>query len=161
MKLMVTAHRPPRLNNEWNINGPCCTYIRSEIYKIFEREKPSLAITGMALGGDMIFASVALQYSVPILAAVPFEGQEKRWTEEHQKWYNYILNHKNTTIVIPEIGLFSKNPYINRDFYMANECDKCVAVYDQNKGGGTYLARKQVLKLRKPVFDVNPGHFNL
>ena len=84
MILAVTGHRPNVLNNEYGHSGPCSKYICSEMAKILDDRKPEKVYSGMALGVDTLWAAVALTKKIPVIAAIPCEGQEKMWPKVSQ-----------------------------------------------------------------------------
>lgn len=47
--------------------------------------RPAKAISGMALGTDTLGAIAALKLGIPLVAAVPFEGQDALWVDQDQQ----------------------------------------------------------------------------
>lgn len=99
MKLGVTGPRPKDLGNEHDGFGPYSNYGRKMGQKYIDLYKPSQGISGMAEGWDRIFAKLCIANNIPLLALVPFEGQERLWSNESQQEYWEILNHSLTTII--------------------------------------------------------------
>ncbi len=92
MIIAITGHRPNKLNNEYDLNGPCSSYLREEITKILLSEKPEKIVSGMALGVDTLYALLGIELQIPVIAAVPFIGQESRWPYKSQMLYREILD---------------------------------------------------------------------
>ena len=95
---------------------------------------PDKIISGMALGWDTGLALGAIRASVPLIAAVPFEGQELRWTPEQQKTYRSILEKAQEVVVI------NKHPYTplsmhDRNAFMVDWCDLVLALWNGSQGG--------------------------
>jgi len=159
MILMVTGHRPKRLNNEWNLDGPCCAYVRSQMVEHIESIKPSEAISGMALGSDTIFAEAILDMGIPLTAAIPFEHQDNRWPFKSKLRYRRLLEKAAKVIdvsqedlseivctdthddgsVFEDTGLefigdeFSMyNHMHNRNAWMVHHCDESLAVVEDS-----------------------------
>lgn len=139
--ISCTGHRPSKLNKEYDYKGPCSTYLISQLTDFLVAEKPDKCISGMALGADTLFALVALQLGIPLEAAIPFKGQEKKWPYQSQQLYNKILDNPLTTKRIISPGGYSIESMHKRDRYMVDECDKIVAIYNGTKGGTHYTVQ--------------------
>lgn len=79
--------------------------------------QPSCVITGMALGWDTLVAAACVHVRVPFIAAVPFAGQEMRWTPKQQEVYRNLLELAQEIKVVSEGGyetwkLFRRNEWI-------------------------------------------------
>lgn len=135
MRIAVTGHRPNKLNNEYNLNGPMSLWIKKKLYEVIEAEKPTQIISGMALGVDTIWALSAIEHKIPLLAAIPFEGQEKIWPQESKDLFNYILNHPETTKYIVSEGVYAPYKMQIRNKWMVDNCDVLVGVFDGTAGG--------------------------
>lgn len=157
MIMAATGHRPDKLGREYDYNGPITTWIRQEIEKILIDEKPTKIISGMAIGVDQIFALVGLKLNIPLLAAIPFEGQEKRWPKSSQKIFYDILNNPLTEQVIVCEGGYAGYKFIRRDHYMVDNCNKLLAVYNGDESGGTWQTWKYAIKNKCPIIRINPN----
>jgi uncharacterized phage-like protein YoqJ len=158
-KVAVTGHRPDKLNNEYDGVGPVSDNIRKKISEILLQEKPDLVISGMALGVDMIFAEVALDLKIPVLAAIPCNGQEKIWKTHQQKRYNDILNNSLTVKHIVTDGGYAGWKMIARNKYMVDrlgEKDILISFWDGTPGG-TAQCTDYAKKANKRVITVNPN----
>jgi uncharacterized phage-like protein YoqJ len=157
MKLAITGHRPKKLQNEYDLNGPMTTWIKKEIVKIIEIEEPKEIITGMALGVDTLFALIGIEMAIPIYAAIPCNGQEKRWPYKSQKLYNEILSNSLVTkfVVCAE---YTQSCMQMRNEVMTDRCDKIIAVFD-GTSGGTANCVKYAEKIGKPILRINPSHY--
>lgn len=135
MRIAVTGHRPSKLNNEYDLQGPICSYLRQEIKKILIERNPTQAISGMALGVDTIFVQEALKLEIPVLASLPFKGQECKWPHHSQQIYCQTLNHPLvTTVVVCEGGYNSAKMQI-RNVHMVDNCDLLIACWNGTEGG--------------------------
>ena len=65
MIIAVTGHRPDKLGNEYDMRGPISKKIYEALTEKVVHYKPSLLLTGMALGVDMLFANVAINQKIP------------------------------------------------------------------------------------------------
>lgn len=90
-----TGHRPDKLGGY----GPQGEPIREAISAwLFDRMlvlkglNPDLqAISGMALGFDLMAFSVCALLGIPVHAYVPFVGQELKWPQQSQNMYRGLL----------------------------------------------------------------------
>jgi len=158
MILACTGHRPHKLNREYDYDGPCSRYLVSEITKVFTKEKPEKAISGMAVGSDTLFALVALEMGIPLLAAVPFAGQEKKWPSNSQKIYQKILDNPLTTRHVVSPGGYSLTKMQTRNQYMVDNCNKLLAIHNGSKGG-TYNTIQYALNIGRDMIFVNPDNW--
>lgn len=168
MILSVTGHRPDKLNNEWNHDGPISKRIASEIVQVFDFYRPEKCICGMALGIDTIFALAVLKHlTCPLIAAIPFEGQEKKWSERSQLAYHEILSHPRTEKVIVSPGGYAAWKMQARNAWMNNQlintppfipANKLLAVWDESEGG-TANCVKDAKKKGIEIIHINPKQF--
>jgi len=157
MKIMsATGHRPHKLNGEYDYDGPCSKYVISEITRILVEEKPDKCISGMALGSDTLYALVCLELGIPLLAAIPFIGQEKKWPAKSQRLYKKILSNPLTTKKIISEGGYSVEKMHIRDKYMVDEANQILAIYD-GSGGGTHYTVQYAIKNNKDIIYINPN----
>jgi len=134
MTISVTGHRPDKLGSEYDMKGPISRNIYSTLECIIAQLKPSLMITGMALGVDMIFANLAIRQNIPFIAAIPFEGQQKKWPLKSQQLYNRILSYAKEKVVVCEGG-YEPWKMQKRNEWMVDRSDLLIAVWDGSKGG--------------------------
>lgn len=134
--LAFTGHRPNKLGgydygSEENM----------EIYATMEQRvltiKPSLIITGMALGVDTMAGYIAALNGIPFVAAVPFKGQECKWPATSQAIYYDLLSKAEEVVTVSEGG-YSANKMQIRNQWMVDNCDVLLAVWNGDKSGGTY-----------------------
>jgi len=89
MKLAGTGHRPDKLGG-WDVPAAHGRVIDLGL-AVLEQLEPSEVMSGMACGWDMALAEAAVMKGVPFVAAIPFEGQESRWSSFYQKQYRRLL----------------------------------------------------------------------
>ena len=154
--MACTGHRPHKLNGEYDYDGPCSEYLIGEITRILIEEKPDMAVSGMAIGADTLYALVCLELGIPLLAAIPFIGQEKRWPAKSQRLYNKILSNSLTTKKIISEGGYSVEKMHIRDNFMVDETSKILAIYDGTKGG-THHTVQYAIKKNKDIIYISPN----
>jgi uncharacterized phage-like protein YoqJ len=153
--LAGTGHRPDKLNNEYSLQGPCSDFLRNKIKLYFELLKPKRIISGMALGFDQLFALVALEQSIPVMAAIPCDNQEKIWPSQSQKLYQSILDNPLVKTKIISPGSYTKQKMSIRNEWMVDNSDAVLAVWD-GSNGGTANCVKYAEKVKKLIYKINP-----
>lgn len=152
MKIAVTGHRPDKLNNDYAGTSILSESIYDELAAVVNRNTDVTIITGMALGVDTLFAWVGIDMKRPIIAAIPFIGQEKQWPDASQKVYRDILNNSLVTQkVISEPG-YAAYKMQKRNEWMVDNCDGLIAVWNGTPGGTANCVRYAQSKGTKIVF---------
>lgn len=168
MIISITGHRPNGLPREYgyNLNNDAWTKLKEyievtieECYKYATQNEELTLVTGMALGVDTVFWEVAAKLrksnkNIRIEAALPFIGQEKKWTEESQKQYKQMLSESNKVTIVSEGG-FATYKMMARNRYMVNKSDIVIAVICKETGG-TAQCVKYAKEHNKVVIEINP-----
>lgn len=168
MIISITGHRPNGLPKEYgyNLNNEAWTKLKEyievtieECYKYATQNEKLILITGMALGVDTVFWEVAAKLrksnkNIKIEAAVPFVGQEKKWTEKSQKQYKKMLSESDKVTIVSEGG-FATYKMMTRNRYMVNKSDIIIAVICKETGG-TAQCVKYAKEHNKVVIEINP-----
>lgn len=159
MIIAGTGHRPDKLpNKETGYKLPNPTYIKicKEIEKHLLELKPEKVISGMALGYDSYLAFVTLKLGIPLIAAVPFQGQELAWPQASQKAYNALLKRATEVVIVSEGGYSAHKMQVRNEF-MINKCDLLLACYNGDCSGGTFNAITYAKKLCKQIIIIDPS----
>lgn len=156
--LAVGGHRPPKIGG-YDRNNPLRRAISAELNNVFETLNPTHAISGMALGADTDFAHIALDRGIPLIAAVPFKGQESKWIEEAQVEYRQILERASKVHYLKHPG-YALWKMHNRDRWLVDHCDHLVAVWDGSPSGTGYTVT-YAKKRNKPIMIINPLDFDV
>lgn len=132
MILAATGHRPDKLGG---YGDDVLDRLRRGARRYMERRGDvSTAISGMALGWDTAWAMAAIDLGIPLIAAVPFTGQESRWPEASQVRYRELLG-KAARVEIVCAGGYSASKMHKRNEWMVDHCDELVALWDGSDGG--------------------------
>jgi uncharacterized phage-like protein YoqJ len=99
--------------------------------------KPSKVFTGMALGWDLAVADAALCLKIPIVACVPFKGQESQWPAPSRVYYKSILKKASEVVIVSEGG-YTSHAMNKRNRYMVDRCHTLLALWNGEEKGGTY-----------------------
>lgn len=137
----VTGHRPSKLAKQNCYSDETLKKLTRLAYQNLKKLRPNKVITGMALGWDTGAAIAALLLKIPVVAAVPFQGQESRWPPAAQRRYRRLLEkieNSGGEIVIVSEGQYSPKKMLLRDEYIVDNCDILVALWDGKKSGCTH-----------------------
>jgi uncharacterized phage-like protein YoqJ len=151
-----TGYRPKKLYESLGENGlPALKErLRAEVDELLCDDFSTFQC-GMALGSDMLFADVVLEYKrkyprVKLIAVVPCIGQENSWNEKQKLKYQQLLEGASEVKIISNREYFDGCMQI-RNRELADSCDLLLAVYDGKRGGTMQtveLAKKQGKKIR-------------
>lgn len=168
MIISITGHRPNGLPKQYgyNLNNEAWSKIKEyievtieECYKYATQNEELTLVSGMALGVDTAFWEVAAKLrksnkNIRIEAALPFVGQEKKWTEKSQKQYKKMLSESDKVTIVSEGG-FATYKMMARNRYMVNKSDIIIAVICKETGG-TAQCVKYAKEHNKVVIEINP-----
>jgi uncharacterized phage-like protein YoqJ len=132
MILAATGHRPDKLGGySPEIHRRLVHFARSYLQTA---EGAQSAISGMALGWDMAWATAALDLGIALIAAVPFDGQERRWPAEAQRMHAQLLR-RATRVCIVSPGPYAGWKFERRNEWMVDRADRLVALWSGAPGG--------------------------
>jgi uncharacterized phage-like protein YoqJ len=152
MIVSFTGHRLQSIGG-FDIPNPTYNYIYRKLKEKLVELKPSKALSGMALGVDQIAAEICLELNIPLVAVVPFKGQELKWNKEFQDKYNEILS--KAEVVIVSTGGYSAKKMQIRNEYLVDNCELLVAVWNGEEKGGTYNCIQYAKKVGREIFTIN------
>jgi uncharacterized phage-like protein YoqJ len=158
MKIAITGHRPNKLGNDYELKSPLIQWIKMEILKILDREKPDELITGMALGIDTLFALIGIERGLKITAAIPCDDQERMWPVASKQMYYMILNNPLVTKVVVSPGPYAAWKMQTRNEWMVDYGDKLISVWDGTKGG-TFNCITYATMRKKEIIRIDPNDF--
>lgn len=157
MKICVTGHRPNKLFG-YSLLDTRYIELEQRFRDLLINNNCTEAITGMALGADMVFAitvlKLKLERDIKLHCAIPCRNHGSNWTKAYQNLYAYILAHANTVKLVTDAEY---DPYLmqKRNEYMVDHADKVIAVWDGSKGG-TYNCVKYAEKQGKEIIRIDP-----
>lgn len=152
--IAMTGQRPKSLDHDYSYKSEMWQWIRAGITEQFEKIQPARIISGMALGVDTVAAEQALVLGIPFVAAVPFKGQEKSWSEEQQEHYWTLLGLAQEVEFVSEENSHG-GIYQIRNEWMVDRSDLVLAVWTGFKGG-TRNCIEYALKQQVPVYRLDP-----
>lgn len=158
MKICITGHRPDKLYG-YNLNDHRYKELFKQFKKLLIENNCTEAITGMALGADMLFALAVIKlkqegYDIKLHCAIPCRNHSNKWAYDSKVLYNYILKNADYVKLVSDEEY---KPYLmqKRNEYMVDQSDKVIAVWDGSKSG-TYNCIKYAEKRNKEIIVINP-----
>jgi uncharacterized phage-like protein YoqJ len=101
----------------------------------------------MALGWDIAWAMAGIERGIPLIAAVPFEGQESRWPFESQRVHRRLLA-RASQVCVTTPG-HAPEKFERRDEWMVDHADRLVALYSGAPGGTSRCSRRLQIDARR------------
>lgn len=152
MILSVTGHRPDKLGGYARWEGITFPLLRDLAVTQLSELRPSLVCTGLALGFDQAVADACASLDVPYVAAVPFIGQESRWSLPMRTEYHSYLAGASEVVVVSE-GAYAAWKMHKRNEYMVDRCDLLLALYNGDLSGGTYRCVEYAKRRGKEIIN--------
>lgn len=154
-----TGHRPQKLPWKYNENDIRCIEFKEKLSAVITAVHESGIthfICGMALGCDMYCAEAVIELKkqhsdITLEAAVPYDGQESKWSESNRQRYRSILMHCDKTTLIQDS--YTPGCMMRRNRYMVDSSNVLIACYD-GKSGGTWNTIEYAMKLDKEVIQL-------
>ena len=164
MIIGITGHRPDKL---WGY-GPSASaneekleqYLKDTLVRYGAKE----AVTGMALGVDMIFDRAVLSlkdegYDIKLISAVPCRNQTAKWfNQKNIDEYNYILSQADRVVLVSDCEYNSSVMQIRNEWIVDN-VDLLLAVWNGSNGGTGNCIRYAKAK-NKAIMIIPPWIFN-
>jgi uncharacterized phage-like protein YoqJ len=151
LTVAVTGHRPVKLGGYSEATD---LQLIALARFILTETKPAKVISGMALGWDINVAYTAITMKIPVVAAIPFKGQELMWPKASQERYHAILRR------CAEVHIISPGDYASvkmqlRNEWMVKRCDWLIALWNGTHGG-TGNCVNYALHRKCPILHVWP-----
>lgn len=130
------GHRPPKLADVPYCYSEGFLAVLSKFVLIhLKRLRPDAVVSGMALGYDMALAKAAIALNIPLIAAVPFKGQELAWKNRNtqQIYHDLLKSAYQVVIVCP--GEYAAHKLQKRNEWMVQRSHLTLALWDQSEGG--------------------------
>lgn len=146
-RIAITAHRPGKLPQEfgYDYNNPNWVITKQWIKEKLIKDKCTYALTGMALGGDTVFAEAVLElkaegYPIKLECAIPCRNHSSKWLTSSQKIYNDILSKADKVTLVTDLEYNSK-VMADRNKYLVDalvgKYDKLYALWNEDIKTGT------------------------
>lgn len=143
-----TGHRPERLRG---LGGDRTDQVRKAIDEYLDQLKPSMVISGMAQGVDMIAFHSARLRDIPVIAAVPWKGHAGQWSASKRNEYLALLEQAEDVVITSPVEDYELSVYSVRNRWMVDKCTVLAAVWDGSDDGGTYDAIRYARRISRPI----------
>lgn len=137
MIICGTGHRPDKLGGYSQEAGERLWMLA---YDFLEHHRPTKVISGMALGWDTALADAATDLDIPLIAAVPFLGQESKWPVDSRRKYLGILDAADDVVYVCEPG-YAAWKMQKRNEWMVYHADLVLALWNGTDGGTANCVR--------------------
>ena len=150
MIIAGTGHRPNKLGGYSDVAfDALCEIIHDWLD---ENPRVEKIISGMALGWDMALADTAVVRGIPLVAAVPFVGQERMWPDKSKRIYQELLSGASEVVVVSE-GEYAPWKMQIRNKWMVDNCDTVLATWNGTDGGTANCVR-YAQAANKPIVNL-------
>lgn len=126
-----TGHRPQKLGGFSPLVTERLTDLAVAALKLY---KPDRVISGGALGWDTAVALASLKLNIPLVLAVPFKGQESRWSDSQKQTY-YDIGERASRVVVVSEGFYQPYKMQVRNCWMVDNSNMMLALWDGSRGG--------------------------
>lgn len=127
-------------------------------------QKPDYMMSGMALGIDTLWAMLAIENNIPLIAAIPFEDQPIKWPVSSKLLYWDLIKKAHMVVNVSGKLIYSPAYMQLRNEWMVDNCTKLIAVWDGSPGGTANCIRYaqktlqpnqiQLISLDKKLYDL-------
>ncbi|MBQ8683046.1 MAG: DUF1273 family protein [Clostridia bacterium] len=163
-----TGYRPHRF--AFSADGLCPEQVARALGRqiaVLYDEGCRVFITGMCAGVDLWAAEAVLSFQqahpeVELWAAVPFRGQESRWSVPIQAVYRRVLDACQRVEVLYDEKAAQTDPaacYRGRNHWMVDQADTVLAVYaleDTDRRSGTASTVRYARKKQRRILYIHP-----
>jgi uncharacterized phage-like protein YoqJ len=155
MILAGTGHRPDKLGGYGRELQAALTGFATVV---LTHRRPSGVISGMALGWDQALAIAAIRAGIPFVAAIPFEGQEKRWPSDARAVYSALLAAASAVHIVCERWEVEGEgiPWAmqERNKWMVDNSGGVLALWNGDRKGGTFNCVQYAKEGRREIINV-------
>lgn len=150
MVIAGTGHRPDKLGG-WGDRESSYTRPIQVAKKHLILEGVKGVMSGGAAGWDLCLARAARELQLPLYMAVPFKGQESKWSRFWREEYYAAMDYAHLTHYVADT--FSMKAFLDRNKFMVDyikgKGGKILALWNGDTSGGTahcvrYAQRQQV-----------------
>ena len=113
--------------------------------------------SGMAEGGDLVFAKAALvarneMTDIRVVAAIPFGEQAARYSDMNKRLYISLLEEADKTVVLSES--YHKGCFHRRNDFLVEHAAIMLAYWDGLPYGGTYYTIGKAQMLNRIIINL-------
>ena len=129
-----------------------------KLIKLTEKTLLELGATkvfsGMAIGFDTALAQAAVNLGIPLVAVVPFVGQENVWPQESQDKYKLLIS-KASEVIVVSLGGYAAYKMQVGNQYLVDNCEILVALFNNKEmSGGTFNCVEYAIKTKRQIRNI-------
>lgn len=155
-----TGHRSYKLR----LNPQGKTRLKKKLFllikNLIEEKGVTTFYTGMAEGIDIWAAQCVIElkktYDLTLIAAIPFLGQEEKWSKADKELYHNVLEKCDERIILST--RYYDRCLLIRNEYMVDRSDILLAVFNGSYGGTKYTV-DYAAKKGLEIITINPDEF--
>lgn len=152
-----TGHRPQDLGG-FVPGHPTQVWVRRQLgaaVRALMRQGATDFISGMALGVDQWAAEAVLAEGGRLIAAVPCDGQDARWSQHQRQTYYRLLDRADVVHCVAP-GPYEFWKMQTRNKWMVDHSDLVCAVWTGKTSGGTFNCLTYARQKQRPVYRIDP-----
>lgn len=160
-----TGHRPSGFAFGYDETDARCVDLKKRLFDTVTTlcyEGYRVFYTGMAEGADIWAAETVLRLSryfhdIELYAVIPFQGHRNQINPAYRERYDKILEYSSQEIIICD--QYTPSCYKARNYFMVQECDTLVAIYNEQQprtGTGQTVRRAKALGKRIILLSPDP-----
>jgi uncharacterized phage-like protein YoqJ len=155
--LAITGHRPNKLGG-YILPNPVSNEVMLKLADSLQTIRPTLVLTGMALGVDQWVAQLCAEMNIPFDAVIAFQGYEEKWPKNSQRTYYHLLSKARHKWIL-DPGPYRPSLMHHRNHWMVDKSEGLLAVWDGLPGSGTAACIEYAFSVNRPVCKINlPDH---
>jgi uncharacterized phage-like protein YoqJ len=164
-KACFTGYRPEKFPFKLDDTSVDFQILKSRILKTLEsliNDDCKFFYSGMAMGFDIIAAETVLYFrgkipNINLICVIPFEEQEKAYSQAWKNRYNFILQACDEVILLSKE--YHNGCYQNRNKFMVDNSDYVVTGYD-GQAGGTRNTLLYAQKKKRTIVNINTSYLS-
>lgn len=154
--IAITGHRPDKLDNDYSLKSKLIKRIKYDLNDIIGEYEPDKMISGMALGIDTLWAQMAVELKIPLIAAIPFTNQPDKWPKSSQTIYYRLLDQAAEVVNVSKKVNFQPEFMQLRNQWMVDNCTLLIGVFDGTPGGtANCVTYARSIKRKRIILDPN------
>jgi len=148
--LAGTGHRPEKLGGHTEVaRQKLVAFARDQLAHYNRNGSIGKVVSGMALGWDQALAEAAVALDIPVLAAVPCEGQDSTWPPHARRRYREFLEQRGVTVHVVCPGPYKPWKMQVRNEWMCDRAQYLLGLWDGTDGGTANCMRYAFKKMER------------
>jgi uncharacterized phage-like protein YoqJ len=152
--IAFTGHRPDKIGG-YDVPNPTSLKICNKIEQQLIQIKPTLVLSGMALGVDTWAAWISVGLGIPFIAVIPFKGFESRWNDKAKAAFYELLSLSAGVKYVSEPG-YAPWKMQKRNEWLVDNCDAIIGIHNGTLGG-THNCLRYAERKEKLIIRINPN----